>query len=680
MKLKKPKTLVWRYVSLLAVFAVVCLFYTLRLAGFQFFGERDDTHREYDVKTFTYTVAIPALRGDICDRDGKIIATTKKAYSVAFDYWSMPADKALANETILTALEAIEVLGLEDQVTADYFPFVGQYPDLQFSGEAMDGDSTLGSRLARVIGRRDDVFDEETTAKEMVAWYCKKFAMVDIDGKPLYSNEEITELLRVRYNMDASDFGAYTQYVLVENVDVDTVAYLREKGTPGILFPQSTDREYNYPGYLSHILGAIGDITAETKEYYLDLGYALDTKVGVSGIEKLFEEYLHGTDGVMTVVEDTEGNIIDRYVTSEPVPGKDVWLTIDIDMQVAAEDRLREMVDRYSKNESAGGAIVAIDPETSGVLVLASYPTYDLTTFNDEYDKLNSNPALPLLNRSLNGVYTPGSTFKLGMAAAALEENEITTSSTVNCTGAYHIGDYTMDCWVAPDMHGPQNVVQAITHSCNVFFGTMGERLGIERMNEYCKRYGLSYATGIELSEATGNLAGEESRNAQSGALWYPGDTVQAAIGQSDNAFTPIQICNYVATLLKGGSRDSVHILSSVRSYYTDEVIAEYESKHLSDAFLKDSTIDVIERGMRTMIEESYTISQYMKNVPVTVGGKTGTAEVGTDNDNGLFVCAAPYNDPDIVLSCVIEGANTGLHSAGVCASVLEEFYGVNEE
>ncbi len=680
MKLKKPKTLLWRYISLVAVFAVVSLFYVFRLAGYQFFGERDDSHREYDVKTFTYTVTIPALRGDICDRDGKIIATTKEAYSLAFDYWSMPASKEKGNETILTALEAIKVLGLEAQMTEDYFPFVGQYPNLQFSGEAMDKESTIGKRLARVIGRRDDVFDEKTTAKEMVDWYCNKFDMVDAKGKPLYSNEEMTELLRVRYNMDASDFGAYTQYILVEDVDVDTVAYIKEKGAPGILFPQSRAREYRYPGYLSHILGAIGDITAETKDHYLELGYDLNAKVGVSGIEKLFEEHLHGVDGVMTVVEDVDGNVIDRYITREPVPGKDVWLTIDIDMQVAAEDRLGELVSEYSQNESAGGAIVAIDPATSGVLVLASYPTFDLTTYNQEYNKLAANPALPLLNRSLNGVYTPGSTFKLGIAAAALEEGEITTSTTVNCTGAYYLGDYRMECWVSPGMHGWQNVVEGITHSCNVFFGTMGEKLGITRMNEYCKRYGLGGATGIELSEATGNLAGPESRNAQSGSLWYPGDTVQAAIGQSDNVFTPIQICNYVATLLKGGSRDSVHILDSVRSYYTDEVLVEYEGEHLTDAFMKPGTVEIIERGMRTMIEESYTISQYMKNVPVTVGGKTGTAEVGTANDNGLFVCAAPYNDPDVVLSCVIEGANTGLHSAGVCAAVLEEFYGVNQE
>lgn len=672
---KRKHGLLWRYLALLGVFVLVCFFYVIRLAGYQLFGENTDVRREYDVKSFSYNITIPALRGDICDRDGKIIATTKKAYSLAFDYWSMPADKQAANRSILIALEAVEVLGLE--TTEDYFPFEGEYPHLSYSYKALCEGETLHTRLLRVIKRRN--FDADMTAEDMVKWYCKKFGMLDGEGEPRYSNEEMTALLRVRYNMDATDFGAYSQYVLAENVDLDVVAYVEEKNAVGVAFPQSTDREYNYPGYLSHILGSVGDITAETLEYYMELGYPMGAKVGISGIEALFEEYLHGTDGVMTVVEDEDGNVIDRFIAVEPVPGKDVWLTIDIDLQVAAEDKLADFVERYSNNDAAGGAIVAIDPDTSGVLVLASYPTYDLTQYNELYDQLAANPAIPLLNRSLNGVYTPGSTFKLGMAAAALEEGKISPSTEVYCSGIYRLGSYGMKCWVYPDAHGNENVVDAITHSCNVFFGEMGMRLGINTMNRYCKLYGLGEPTGIELTEAVGNLAGEASRTAQSGALWYDGDTLQAAIGQSDNAFTPLQICNYVTTLLRGGERNGVHILDSVRAYYTDELLVSYETKRYGEAFLREDTLNTIKKGMKSMIAESATISSYMRDVPVTVGGKTGTAEVGTENDNGLFVCAAPYNDPDIVLSCVIEGANTGLRSAGVCAAVLEEFYGVND-
>lgn len=673
---KKNPSLLWRYLAVLGVFVVICLVYVIRLAGYQLFGENTDVRREYEVKSFSYNVTIPALRGDICDRDGKIIATTKKAYSLAFDYWSMPADKQAANRSILIALEAVKELGLE--TTEDYFPFMGEYPNLAYTPEALREGEKLHTRLLRVIKRRN--FDADMSAEDMVKWYCKKFGMLDGEGEPRYSNEEMTALLRVRYNMDATDFGAYAQYVLAENVSLDTVAYVEEKNAAGVVFPQSTEREYNYPGYLSHILGSVGDITAETLEYYMELGYPMGATVGVSGIEALFEEYLHGTDGVMTVVEDEAGNVIDRFVAVEPVPGKDVWLTIDIDLQVAAEDKLAEFVEKYSENESAGGAVVAIDPATSGVLVLASYPTYDLTQYNELYNSLAADPAVPLLNRSLNGVYTPGSTFKLGMAAAALEEHKITASEDVYCSGIYRLGSYGMKCWVHPDAHGYQNVVEAIAHSCNVFFGEMGMRLGITTMNRYCKLYGLGEPTGIELTEATGNLAGEANRTAQSGALWYDGDTLQAAIGQSDNAFTPLQICNYVTTLLRGGERNSVHILDSVRAYYTDELLVSYEGTQYGKSFLSPRTLETVKTGMRTMIEESATISSYMRDVPVTVGGKTGTAEVGTENDNGLFVCAAPYNDPDIVISCVIEGANTGLRSAGVAAAVLEEFYGVNDK
>ncbi len=663
---------------LLGVFACLCLVFVIRLASFQFFGDNEEMYREYDVKSFTYTVTIPALRGDICDRDGKIITTTKQTYALAFDYWSMPVDKEEANRSILIALEALRATDSMANRTEDYFPFEGIYPNLIWKDTAKSEGTVIYSHLQRVIARRS--FKEDMTDEEMIAWYAKKFGMLDSDGKPLYTNEEMTELLRVRYNMDAVDFGTYVQYHLAEDVSIETVSWVKERNALGMVFPRSTERQYNYPGYLSHILGSTGQITAETIDYYTELGYPADAIVGTSGIEKLFEEYLHGTDGELTVVEDKNGYIIDSYVSKEPIAGKDVWLSIDIDLQVAAEDSLAEHVERYSENKSAGGAFVAIDPKTNGVLVMASYPTYDLTTFGNDYNSLVSNPAIPLLNRALNGVYTPGSTFKLGTAAAALEEAQVTTGSEVNCVGYYTLGNYQMKCWVHPDSHGYQNVVEAITNSCNVFFAEMGDRLGIDVMNRYSRAFGLGEATGIELSESLGNLAGEESRLDNGGGAWYPADTVMAAIGQSDNAFTPLQICNYVTTLLRGGTRYEVHILDSVREYYTDEIIESVTPEILGEISLSQHTVATVMNGMKSMVSESATATYLMQNLPVTVGGKTGTAEVGTDNDNGLFVCAAPYNAPEIISACVIEGSNTGRYSEGVAAAVLEEYYGVNQE
>ncbi len=673
----KKKSLYGRYLVLLGVFATMCLVFVIRLASFQFFGDNEEKYREYDVKSFTYTVTIPALRGDICDRDGKIITTTKQAYALAFDYWSMPVDKEEANRSILVALEALRETNSIGNRTEDYFPFEGIYPNLRWKDSARQEGTALHSRLQRVISRRD--FKEDMTDDEMIDWYAKKFGMLDSEGIPLYTNEEMTELLRVRYNMDAVDFGTFVQYHLADNVSIETVSYVKEKNALGMVFPRSTERQYNYPGYLSHILGSTGQITADTVEYYTELGYPADAIVGTSGIEKLFEEYLHGTDGEMTVVEDKNGYIIDSYVSKEPIPGKDVWLSIDIDLQVAAEDSLAQYVKQYSENESAGGAFVAIDPKTNGVLVMASYPTYDLTTFGQNYNSLLSDPAIPLLNRALNGVYTPGSTFKLGTAAAALEEEKITTGSYVNCVGFYRLGNYQMKCWVHPDSHGHQNVVDAITNSCNVFFAEMGDRLGIDVMNRYSTAFGLGKATGIELAESLGNLAGEASRLNNGGGAWYPADTVMAAIGQSDNAFTPLQICNYVTTLMRGGTRYEVHILDSVREYYTDEILFSKTPSVFGEIDLSAHTVSTVMEGMKSMVSSSATATYLFRNVPVAVGGKTGTAQVGTDNDNGLFVCTAPYNAPEIVSACVIEGSNTGRYSEGVAAAVLEEYYGVND-
>ena len=341
-------------------------------------------------------------------------------------------------------------------------------------------------------------------------------------------------------------------------------------------------------------------------------------------------------------------------------------------------------------NSDAAGAITAIDPKTGGVLVLASYPTYDLTRYNELYRDLAADSAKPLLNRTLYGLYTPGSTFKLGTAVAALEEGVVDRYSTINCTGIYH-GHTTNDkygyfyysrgleCHVYPGSHSWLDVEGALTVSCNCYFCEVGYRLGIDTMNKYSKMFGLGQKTGIELGEAIGILAGEEYRMSHGLGNWYTGDTIAAAIGQSDNQFTPIQISNYVATLLAGGTRYRVHILDSVREFYTDKVISSYEPVVESQSYISSTTVNILMESMHSMVADSYTASTAMKNVPVKVGGKTGTAQTGAANDNGLFVCAAPYNNPEIIMSCVLERSGSGLYAAPVTAAVLETYYGVAE-
>lgn len=689
MSVKKKKNAYPRYFLILGVFAVICLVFSIRLFSYQMSGGDTVVSRNYDVKTYTYTVSIPSLRGDICDRNGTVIATSRTAYSMSFVYWCMPADKRKANESILTALEALDELdekGVAYERATDYFPFEGAYPNLTLREDAHDKSTSVGRKLAAVIKRRE--WKEDITGEEIVAWYLKKFSMLDTEGLSRYSDEETDRLLRVRYNMDAEDFGAYADYVLAYDVPLETVVFVRERNAVGVKFPQSSERQYNYPGYLSHILGSVGSITADTLDYYMDLGYSMNTLVGIDGIEKLFESDLHGTDGLMEIVEDEDGNIISETVVREPIPGKDVWLTIDMKLQVAAEDALAAAAEEYCAGDVKAGAVTAIDPNTGGVLVLASYPTYDLTQFNAIYGQLSTDVSKPLLNRTLYGLYTPGSTFKLGTAVAALEEGVVGQYSTVYCSGVYH-GHTTQDeyeywyysrglqCWVYPDSHSWLDVEGALTVSCNCYFCEVGYRMGIDTMNRYSKMFGLGQATGIELGEATGILAGEEYRMANGMGNWYVGDTIAAAIGQSDNQFTPIQISNYVATLLNGGTRHRVHIFDSVREYYTDKVIRSSEISVESQSKISSSTVSILMDSMKSMVDESYTARTAMKYVPVGVGGKTGTAQTNAANDNGLFVCAAPYNAPEVVISCVLEGAKSGLNSTSVAAAILEAYYGV---
>ena len=681
-----------RYATIAVVFAALCTVFALRLFSYQLMGGESVISRNYDMKTYTYTVTVTAPRGDICDRNGLVIATTKDTYSMNFEYWSLPSDKLEANRTILVALEALDALeesGVSVNRAKDWFPFWGKYPYYTLSDEVENTENEVGKRFARVKKRRE--WDEDMTGKEILDWYLKKFSLIDGEGEPRYSNEETDRLLRMRYNMDAEDFGAYADYVLATEVPLETVVYVREHHAVGIKFPKSTGRSYNYPGYLSHILGSVGSITAETLEHYTELGYSINTLVGISGIEKLYEEQLHGTDGLMEIVEDEDGHIVSTRMVKEPIPGKDVWLTIDMKLQVAAEDALSWAAEKYCAGRVKAGAITALDPKDGGVLVLASYPSYDLTEYNQKYDKLVTDISNPLLNRTLYGLYTPGSTFKLGTAVAALEEGVVDPYSTVYCSGVYH-GNNTDDkyenwyysrglqCHVYPNSHGWLSVKGALTVSCNCYFCEMGYRLGIDTMNQYSKMFGLGEPTGIELGEAKGILAGEQYRMAHGMGNWYVGDTIAAAIGQSDNQFTPIQISNYVATLLSGGTRYRVHLLDSIREFYTDDVIDRYQPVVESDSQISAATVSVLMESMRSMVDESYTASTLMRNIPVPVGGKTGTAQTNAANDNGLFVCAAPYNAPELVMSCVLEGARTGLNSASVAAAVLETYYGVVSE
>ena len=679
-----------RYLSIVALFCVICVLYLGRLLFIQITGNTNDRGN-----TEPRIVTVSAVRGEIYDRNGKPLVTNRYTYDLTLSYTGLSAmGPRVSNETCLSLLDALEHSGDADRHEEKLFPFEGAYPYYSFSETALDPDSICYYRLHRVL--KILKLEASATPSQIMEYYVKTYGLLDSDnaGHRLFDDDEIDRLIRLRYDMDANNFRSTDEYVFAEEIGLPTMSYVKELGLDGVTFAVDVERIYNYPGYASHILGTVGPIYSEEWEYYNEQGYQMNALVGKSGCEAAFEKYLHGSDGKLRIVQDEHGNVVSTEVLVEPIAGCDVYLTIDIDLQIAAEDGLREnveyVVDRANGEEDRGananaGAAVVMDPDTFSVLAIASYPTFDLTTYNLEYNDLLANDANPLLNRALNGLYEPGSTFKLGVAAAALSEGKITATSTISCTGKCTIFEsYRPECSTYPHTAlfstNRLNVVQAIADSCNVFFYEMGHRLGIDTLNSYMKAFGFGQSTGLELGGSVGVLAGPDYRAETHGALWQPGDVLQSAIGQSDNQTTPMQLACYVSSLVGDGSRYQAHLLDSVYDFGADAPyysFAQSQGTLLSRVEISDSVRSTVLSGMREVVANNSIVQRWIngETVPVPVGGKTGTAQNSKGCDNALFVCAAPIDDPEIVISVVIEQGYSGSYAALTAGRVLEQYY-----
>ena len=692
-------------------FLLVCLVYVVHLATLELNAENIGGHKQDG--TVSRTVVVEAVRGQIYDRNGVPLVVNEYTYHLTMDYSVLPTDMASRNSVILQALHMLEDCGEAGKFCTYNFPFDGHYPNLTYRESASDPVSDIYDTLLDVVEtnglRREailriksekymntadatDLYEsaplECITAKRLVEYFVEEYELdaTDEAGKPLYSAVDVDRLIRVLWGMEAVGFSRANDYVMAEGVTMETITCEKELGIPGIGFTTDVRRVYRYPGVASHILGQTGPIYAEEWPEYKKKGYSMNAIVGKSGCEAAFEEYLRGSDGIKVIVEDKDGNIVDEYMKTEAIAGRDVYLTIDIELQMAAEEALAENIEyirkTYGREDCEKGAIVAMEPCTGAVLAIASYPTYDLTTYNKDYESLASNPAQPLLNRALSGLYAPGSTFKPGMVAAALMEGVVTASTTLECAGTYtHYQSYQPDCWIYNSggpvrKHGWINAAYALQVSCNCYFYETGRLLGISKMNMYCRMFGLGDATGIELGEQTGSLAGPDHRADLHGLEWQPTDTIAAAIGQSDNAFTPLQLGVYTSTLVNGGNRYAAHLLYKVRDFSTREDVMVVAPRLISSFDLPDAHRLTVIQGMEQMVSESSSVSHYMRNVPVTVAGKTGTAQTGAGStENGLFVCCAPSRAPEIVVVSVIERAGGGSYSAMSAGAVLEAYY-----
>ena len=445
----------------------------------------------------------------------------------------------------------------------------------------------------------------------------------------------------------------------------------------------SSERDY-YDGTIApHVLGIVANISESEYESKKEEGYTITDNIGKSGIEAIMESELRGTNGIKTITTDADGNKTEEY-TVLPQQGNTVILTIDRDLQKVAQDALAEGIKKLQistdRSYMLTGSVVVMDTRNNEVLAIASYPNYDNSTYQEDYDKLSKDVSKPLWNRALKSTYTPGSTIKPAVAMAGLEEGLIKGDTGIVCTGIYtHYKDYQPRC---TKVHGYQNVVNAIYNSCNIYFYDTARRLGIEKLNSYFAMFGLGEPTGIELSESEGTVDTVEHRELK-GELWTPGLTIQAGIGHGDNQFTPIQLCSYVSTIANRGTRYKAHIIKSVKSSDLSETIMETQSQILSKATFSEENWDLVHRGMLLVGTQSY--ADFSK-VPYKVAAKTGTTTVTKtvngrkiETYNGFLITFAPYEKPEIAVCVSVEGAGSGGSTAPIVSAILEHYFSVKD-
>lgn len=677
-KIIKPARL---YIIILIIAVLTAIFvvtlYSLQIVeGAAYYAQSQDS--------ISTTVSVPAARGDILDRYGRPLVSNKVVNDLTIDAQSL-FEQADPNAVILKLTKAVTDSGAE---YTDTLPITKEAP-FEYVDNMTDTQRTLLSAYLK-----SQKLPDSTSAVELMAYFRKKF---DIDSN--YSSDDMRTIAGVRYEIKVRYVTQTADYIFARDVSIDLITKLMEQNIPGFNVVNSYEREYD-TSYAAHLLGGVGLMDADEYKTFKEKGYLMNAEVGKSGAESAFEQYLHASDGQAVVTKTRGGTIINTRYTKSPEPGDQVELTIDLGLQETAENALASFITsnnatRESQNAAykamgdtkdvkdliTGGAIVAVNVKTGEPLCLASYPTYDLATYSQNAEELNKAKNSPLVNRALAGLYAPGSTFKPVTAIASLAEGIITPGATIYDKGKFtkyakSESDYAPECWIYPGSHGYVNTTKAIEVSCNYYFYTVGDQLGIDKLSDYAKRFGLGEHTGIELSESVGQMASRAEKEAK-GESWMVGDTLQAAIGQSDSLFTPLQIANYLATVANNGTRYKASMLKSVRSYDGTKDVYDRTPEVAATVSADQSYYDAVHQGLYNVANATDgTAYKVFGNYGVKVAAKTGTAQLGEGiTNNAIFMCYAPYDDPEIAISVVIEKGNAGSAIATVAKQVLDYYF-----
>ena len=627
------------------------------------------TYREQSENKLLRSHAITATRGEITDRFGRPLVTSRMGFDL-IAYKEYIEDEKL-NQLVLDTVNILE------KYNASYYDTlpISENGEFIFTSPDYSAESDF---------KKYNKFDKNMTANEILDELIKRY---EIDSK--YTKAEKRKIVGIRFEMELRSFNSSTPYTIATDVPIEVVSYIREQGNKfaGIDVSVEPIRVNVNGSVASHILGRVGRIYKEEYDVLKSKGYGMNDTLGKDGIEKIMEDYLKGTDGVQSIEQSIDGRTMKILETREAVPGNNVILTIDLELQKIAENSLAETIQNMSTNpESLGasaGAVVVVDVNNGEILAIASYPTFNQNTFNEDYKELLENDAKPMWNRAISGTYAPGSTFKMLTAVAALESGVTTRYEVINDLGVYKYyesSNYTPKCWIYTDTgrtHGNQTVVQAIENSCNYYFYEVGRRMGIDKLAEYGKKFGLGEYTGIELSGESKGIFASRAYREKINSVWYPGDTLQASIGQSDHLFTPIQLANYVATLANGGTRYKLHLIKEVKSGVNSKTIYKNEPEIIEKIEISDENYKAIIEGMQA-VSETGTASNVFAGYPIPVGGKTGTASVPTGTANALFVAVAPLDNPQIAIAIVVEHGGHGNYVAPIAKNIISYYMQLN--
>ena len=669
-------------------------------------------HEEYlakSIQTITRMENVEASRGIITDRSGRTLVTNQSTYSLTFDA-SLLKPGENQNDAILRLVTLCRDQGvawednlplsldgaahftvdtLTDTQKSRFFSYlrdlkptrellaayVRQHPELRKApkeGEtALDPATAKDTELLKQTNSaaltNSLLLNAGVTPAKLFDWMREDMKLSDD-----YSDSDARLILGVRYELKLRKLGANNNaYVLAQNVDVAFCSLISDGQFQGAKIIRSSARQYATT-YATHILGTVGRIPDYTNEWE-DRGYLMDDTIGLSGAEAAFEDYLRGADGKRMISVNSDGKITGEYYSVEPRSGYTVELTVDLKLQQAVEDTLAAKVAQLNQKDhldSRGAAAAVVKVGTGEILSLASYPTFDLSTWRQDYAELSSDPATPMLNRAASSAYAPGSTLKPATAVAALESGATTPSETLFDTGYWKYPSTTWNggtwCWKHSG-HGKVNATTAITNSCNYYFAEMGYRMGLDTLNEYYSALGLGESTGIEIGEKTGRQATNEGGSNQ--APW-------AAYGQADQLYTPLQLANYIATLVSGGQHCPAHLLKSVKSYDNSEIIATGDTTPLNTLSISDSTLQAVKKGMYGYTQPGGMVYSYFKDCIVSAGAKTGTAQLGGGlKNNGVFVAFAPYDDPEIAIALVLEKGDAGAALASTAVTILNSYF-----